>query len=115
MVSRGSWATIVSAALLGSVLWHEVRILTLTENMRLHANPLSRPCVKYLLRIGNGQKSSIIDHFPPKANAEPSVKVEIVLYPQIHQMPSLDTLIHVVSRPWKSITQTKDTWMVKLF
>jgi hypothetical protein len=83
--------------------------------MRLHANPLSKPCAKYLLRIDNGQESSIIDHFPPKVDVEPSVGIEIALYPEIHQVPSLDTLIHVVSRPWKSITQTKDTWMVKLF
>jgi hypothetical protein len=43
MVSRGSWAAIVSTALSRSVLWHQVRILTLTENMRLRADPFSRP------------------------------------------------------------------------
>jgi hypothetical protein len=64
--------------------------------MKLHANPLSRSYAKYLLRVGNGQKSSIIDHFPPEANAEPLVGVKIVLYPEIYQPPSLNTLIHVV-------------------
>jgi hypothetical protein len=48
------------------------------------------------MRVGNGQKSSIIDHFPPKADVEPLVGVEINLYSEIHQAPSLDTLIHVV-------------------
>jgi hypothetical protein len=79
MVSRGSRATIVFAALLHSVLWLQVRILTLTENMRLRANPLSKPYAEYLLRVGNGQESSIIDHFPSEANAKPSIGVEIAL------------------------------------
>ncbi len=96
LVSRGSWATIVSAALLRLFLWRQVRMLTLTENMKLHTNPLSRPYAEYLLRVGNGQKFSIIDHFPLEANVEPLVGVEIALYPEIHQAPSLDTLIHVV-------------------
>jgi ATP-dependent DNA helicase PIF1 len=64
--------------------------------MRLHTDPFSMPYAKYLLRVGNGQESSIIDHFPPEVDAEPSVGVEIALYPKIHQAPSLDTLIHVV-------------------
>jgi hypothetical protein len=66
------------------------------EKMRLRANPLSKPYAEYLLRVGNGQKSSIINHFPPKANAEPSIGVEIALYPEIHQAPSLEALIHTV-------------------
>ncbi len=57
---------------------------------------LSRPYVEYLLRVDNGQESSIIDHFPPKANTEASVGVKIALYSKIHQAPSIDTLIHVV-------------------
>jgi hypothetical protein len=64
--------------------------------MRLRANPLSRPYAEYLLRIGNGQEFSIIDHFPPKANVEPSIGVKIALYPKMHQAPSLDTFIHAV-------------------
>ncbi len=64
--------------------------------MKLRADPLSRPYAKYFLRVGNGQESSIIDHFPPEADMEPSVRVEIALYPKIHQAPSLDTFIHVV-------------------
>jgi hypothetical protein len=63
--------------------------------MRLHADPLSRPYVKYLLRVGNGQEFSIIDHFPLEADAEPLVKVKIALYLEIHQAPFLNTLIHV--------------------
>jgi hypothetical protein len=82
MVSRGFWATIVSTALSCSVLWCEVRVLTLMENMRLRADPLSRPYVEYLLKVDNGQESSIIDHFPPKADAEPSIKVEIAFIPR---------------------------------
>jgi hypothetical protein len=38
----------------------------------------------------------MIDHFPPEANVEPSVGVEIALYPKIHQAPSLDTLMHTI-------------------
>jgi len=66
------------------------------ENMRLRANPLSRPYAEYLLRIGNGEESSIIDHFPLKIDAKPFVEVEIALYPKIHQVPSLDTFIHII-------------------
>jgi hypothetical protein len=96
VVSKGSLSTIVSAALSRSVLWREICVLTLTENMRLHADPLYRSYVEYLLRVDNGQEFSIIDHFPLKADVEPSVGVEITLYPKIHQAPSLDTLIHDV-------------------
>jgi hypothetical protein len=96
VVSKGSQAAIVSTALSRSVLWRKVCILILMENMRLCADPLSKPYVAYLLRVGNGQESSIIDHFPPEADTEPSIGVEIALYPKIHQAPSLDTLIHDV-------------------
>jgi len=64
--------------------------------MKLHVDPLSRPYVEYLLRVGNGQESSIIDHFPLKADAKSSIRVEITLYLEIHQVPSLDTFIHIV-------------------
>jgi hypothetical protein len=64
--------------------------------MRLRADPLFKPYVEYLLRVDNGQKSSIIDHFPPEANAEPSIGVKIALYPEIHQTPSLDTFSHAI-------------------
>jgi len=96
VVSKGSWAAIVSAAISRSVLWRQVRILILTENMRLRANPLSKPYAEYFLKVGNGQESSIIDHFPPEADTKPSIGVEIALYPEIHQAPSLETLIHAV-------------------
>jgi hypothetical protein len=64
--------------------------------MRLRADPLSRPYAEYLLRVDNSQESSIIDHFPSEADTEPSVGVEIALYPKIHQVPSLDTFIHAI-------------------
>ncbi len=48
------------------------------------------------MRVDNGQKSSIFDHFPLEVNEEPLVEVEITSYPEIHQAPSLDTFIHVV-------------------
>jgi len=59
--------------------------------MRLRADPLSRPYAEYLLKVGNGQEFSIIDHFPSKADAEPLIGVEIALYPEIHQEQSLNT------------------------
>jgi hypothetical protein len=62
----------------------------------LHVNPLSRPYVKYLLKVNNGQESSIINHIPPEVDMEPLVGVEITLCSEIHQAPSLDTLIHAV-------------------
>jgi hypothetical protein len=96
MVFRGSWAIIISTAFLHSVLWRQVRVLTFTKNMRLRVNPFSRPYAEYLLKVGNGQKFSIIDHFPPKVDVKPSVRVKIALYLKIHQVPPLDTLIHVV-------------------
>jgi hypothetical protein len=64
--------------------------------MRFCANPLSKPYAEYLLRVSNGQESSIIDHFPSEADAEPSIGVEIALYLEIHQAPSLETSIHAV-------------------
>jgi hypothetical protein len=54
VVSRGSRATIVSAALSRSVLWREVHVLTLTENMKLHVDPFAKPYAEYFLRVGNG-------------------------------------------------------------
>jgi hypothetical protein len=96
VVSRGFRVAIVSTALSRSILWREVRILILMENMRLCVNPLSWPYVEYLLRVENGQKFSIIDHFPLKADAKPLVRIKIALYPKIHQAPSLDTFIHDV-------------------
>ncbi len=110
VVSKGSRAAIVSAALSRSVLWHQVRVLTLTENMRLRADPFSKPYAEYLLRVGNGQEASIIDHFPPEANAEPSVGVKIALYPKINQAVSLDTLIDVVF-PALAINYTNQGYM----
>jgi len=96
MVSKGSWVVIIFAAPSCLVLWCQVRVLILTENMKLHTNPLSKPYAEYLLRVGNCQESSIIDHFPPKVDVESSIGVEIALYLEIHQTPSLDSLIHTV-------------------
>jgi hypothetical protein len=56
------------------------------------------------------QESSIIGHFPSKVNAEPSVRVEIALYLEIHQAPSLDTLIHAVF-PTLAINYTNQGYM----
>jgi hypothetical protein len=95
-VSRGFWATIISVALSRSMLWHQMHILILTKNMKLHVDPLSKLYVEYFLRVNNGQESSNIDHFPLEANMEPLVGVKIALYSEIHQAPSLDTFIHVV-------------------
>ncbi len=66
------------------------------EKMKLCTDPFSQSYAEYLLKVSNGQEFSIINHFPPKADAEPLVGVEINLYLEIHQAPSLDTLIHVV-------------------
>jgi len=115
VVSRGSRVAIVSTALSRSVLWSQVHILTLTKNMRLRANPFSKPYAEYLLRVDNGQKSSIIDHFPPEADTEPSIGVVITLYPEIHQVPSLNTLIHVVFLTLAINYANQGTWTVELF
>jgi hypothetical protein len=80
------------------------------ENMKLRANPLSRPYVEYLMRVSNGEESSIIDHFPLKVDAEPLVEVEIVLYPEIHQAPSLDIFIHAIF-PTLAINYTNQGYM----
>jgi hypothetical protein len=79
-----------------SVLWREVHVLVLMKSMRLRVDPFSRSYAEYLLKVGNGQESSLIDRFPSEANAEPLIRVKIALYPEIHQAPSLDTLMHVV-------------------
>jgi hypothetical protein len=54
MVSRSSWAAIIFAALSHLILWRQVHVLTLMENMRLRVDPFSRPYVEYLLRVDNG-------------------------------------------------------------
>ncbi len=54
VVSKGSRAAIVFAALSRLVLWRQVCVLTFTENMKLRADPFSRPYDEYLLRVGNG-------------------------------------------------------------
>jgi hypothetical protein len=64
--------------------------------MKLRVDPLSTLYAEYLLRVGNGQESSIIDHFPSKGDTEPSVEVKIALYSELHQAPSLDTFTHTV-------------------
>jgi hypothetical protein len=115
VVSKVSRATIISAALSCLVLWREMRVLTLTENMKLCVDPLVRPYAKYFLRINNGQESFIIDHFPPEVDTEPLVGVEIALYLEIHQAPSLDTLIHADFPTLTINYANKDTWMVELF
>jgi hypothetical protein len=78
--------------------------------MRLRADPFSRPYVEDLLRVNNGQESSIIDHFPSEANMKSSVRVKIALYTEIHQVSSLDTLIHVVF-PTLAINYTNQGYM----
>jgi hypothetical protein len=55
VVRRGSQAAIEDACLNSSALWDHVRVLRLTENMRVtRTDPLSQGFVEYLLRIGNG-------------------------------------------------------------
>ncbi len=67
--------------------------------------------VEYLLlRADNGQESSIIDHFPPEVDLEPSIGVKIALYSEIHQAPSLETLIHIVF-PTLAINYTNQGYM----
>ncbi len=83
-MSKGSQVVIVYAALSRSVLWRQMRVLILMENMKLCIDPLSRLYAEYLLKVYNGQKSSIIDHFPLEANAKPLDGVEITLYLEIH-------------------------------
>jgi hypothetical protein len=78
--------------------------------MRLRIDLPSRSYATYLLRVGNGQESSIIDHFPLEANMEPSIGLKIVLYSEIHQAPFLDTLIHTVF-PALAINYTNQRYM----
>jgi hypothetical protein len=79
------------------ILWGKVSkvIKPFSWSFCLQNGFINRSYAEYL-RVRNGQESSIIDHFPPEADVEPSVGVEIALYLEIHQAPSLDTLIHTV-------------------
>jgi hypothetical protein len=110
VLSRGFRAAIIFVAFSHSILWRQMRVLTLTKNVKLRTNPIFRPYVEYFLRVGNGHESSIIDHFPLEANTELSVEIKIALYPEIHQAPSLDTLIHVVF-PALAINYTNQGYM----
>jgi hypothetical protein len=78
------------------VLWRQVHVLILMENMKLGANPFSRLYAEYLLRVSNGYESSIIDHFPLEVDVKPSIEVEVTLYSKIHQAPSIHTFIHAI-------------------
>ncbi len=96
MVSKGFWAAIVCAAPFAFKFVVSSVCLDSHGKHEIAVDPLSRPYAKYLLRVGNGQESSIIDHFPPETNTKPLVGIKIALYPKIHQAPSLNTFIHAV-------------------
>jgi hypothetical protein len=97
VVARGSRSAIVAASLKRSVLWRNVRILKLTENMRLRADPDSRPYADYILRIGDGSEPSVLEeNLPLDGDAAPSAGVEIGLFPGIACRTSLDGLINMV-------------------
>jgi hypothetical protein len=97
VVARGSRSAIIAASLKRSVLWKNVRILKLTENMRLHANPDFRPYADYILRVGDESELSILEeNLPFDGDAAPSAGVEIGLFPRIACRTSLDGLINMV-------------------
>jgi hypothetical protein len=97
VVARGSRPTIVATSLKRSVLWRNVRILKLMENMRLRADPNSRPYADYILCIGDGNEPSVLEeNLPLDGDAAPSAGVEIGLFPGIAYRTSLDGLINMV-------------------
>jgi ATP-dependent DNA helicase PIF1 len=97
VVARGSRPAIVAASLKRSVLWRNVRILKLTENMRLRADPDSRPYADYILRVGDGSEPSVLEeNLTLDGDAAPSAGVEIGLFPGIACRTSLDGLINMV-------------------
>jgi len=97
VVARGSHPAIVVALLKRSVLWRNVCILKLTENMRLRADLDYRPYADYILRVNDGSEPSVLEeNLPLDGDAAPSAGVEIGLFPGIACRTSLDDLINMV-------------------
>jgi len=55
VVYKGSREDVVSASLLRSVLWTDIEVLKLTQNMRVASDPDAQPFSSWLLDIGHGR------------------------------------------------------------
>lgn len=111
VVAGGTKEDIIHASLSSSPLWHEFKIFTLNENMRLSSNGLSdvekielQLFAKWILMIGNGEISDIpfeddydtsLIKIPPDllldANSNPIASIVSSVYPCInnHRLDSV--------------------------
>jgi hypothetical protein len=58
VVLKGSQADTVAASLLRSRLWSNIKLIRLTENMRLISNPENQEYAEWLQRIGRGEDTA---------------------------------------------------------
>ena len=92
VIVKGSRAQIVGACIQRSRLWRSVKVLKLTENMRLNTHmDAERNFAKWQLEIGHGQhtdeagNTTLPDHFKCTENTVPSLISAV--YPGINQLP----------------------------
>ena len=92
VIVKGSRAQIVGACIQRSQLWRSVKILKLTENMRLNTHvEAERNFAKWQLESGHGQhtdelgNTTLPDHFKCTHNTVPSLISAV--YPGINQLP----------------------------
>ena len=92
MIVKGSCAQIVGACFQRPQIWRSIKVLKLTENMRLNTHAKAeRNFAKWQLKIGHGQhtddtgNTKLPDHFKCTKNTVSSLISTI--YPGINQLP----------------------------
>jgi hypothetical protein len=92
VIVKGSRAQIVGACIQRSQLWRSVKVLKLTENMRLNTHvEAEKKIAKWQLEIGHGQhtddagNTTLPDHFKCTENTVASL-ISMV-YPGINELP----------------------------
>src|SRR5277367_5999852 len=92
VIVKGSRPEIVGACIQRSRLWHSMKVLKLTENMRLNTDVVAeRNFAKWQLEVGHGQHTdeldniTLPDHFKCTHNTIASLIQTI--YPGINQLP----------------------------
>lgn len=89
VVYKGSREDIVSASLLRSPLWTDIKVLKLTQNMRVASDPNAQPFSSWLLNIGHGRRCIADETIQlPRRMIIPDVKSFLNrVYPDIGSIP----------------------------
>jgi hypothetical protein len=89
VVHRGTREDVVSASLLRSVLWTDIKVLKLTQNMRVASDPNAQAFSSWLLDIGHGRGRTANDtiHLPQGMVAPDPETFISEVYPGIGSIP----------------------------